>query len=89
MKLADTLFNWLQIVIVAEARPADKSAHDTVLFFEKILNEDHGITELKKEITDAYYILHFLHGDEKKTETISQESAEQLLRDILAEPRYN
>ncbi|SFJ05522.1 hypothetical protein [Thermoflavimicrobium dichotomicum] len=41
MQLKDALFNWLQIQIVWDARPSDRSARDTVLFFEEILREDH------------------------------------------------
>ena len=37
MKLTDALFNWLQIRIVGDARPRDRSARDTVQFFEQIL----------------------------------------------------
>lgn len=89
MKLTDALFNWLQIAIVSEARPMDKSAKETVLFFEHILKEDHGVTELTKEINEAQYVLHFLMNDEKKTESIFRDSADKLLQDILAEPKYN
>lgn len=89
MKLSDALFNWLQIAIVAEARPTDKSAHDTVLFFENILKEDHEVVEVKREVTEDHYVLHFLQNGEKKTETLFRESADKLLQDILAEPKYN
>lgn len=89
MKLTDALFNWLQIAIVAEARPADKSAQETVLFFEKMLKEDQEVTELTKELHEHHYVLSFLHQGEKKTESIFQDSADQLLKEILAEPRYN
>ncbi len=33
MNLQDTLFNWLQISIVAEARPEDGAARETKDFF--------------------------------------------------------
>lgn len=35
MQLMDTLFNWLQIKVVWDARPADRSAKDTVEFLHR------------------------------------------------------
>jgi hypothetical protein len=76
-------------VIVAEARPADKSAHETVLFFENILKEDHEVTEVIKQKKGDHYTLQFIQKGEKKTESILAKSADKLLQDIIAEPKYN
>lgn len=85
----DALFNWLQIQIVWDARPRDRSARDTVQFFEQILKEDHQVKELKLELEDSVYRVHYLQGEEWKSHEFDRDSAEQLLRDIEAEPRFN
>lgn len=85
----DALFNWLQIQIVWDARPRDRSARDTVQFFEQILKEDHQVKELKMEREDSVYRVHYLQGEEWKTREFDRDSAEQLLKDIEAEPRFN
>lgn len=89
MKLTDALFNWLQIRIVGDARPRDRSARDTVQFFEQILREDHQVKELRLESDDSVYRVHYLQGEEWKSRVFDRDSAEQLLRDIEAEPRFN
>lgn len=89
MKLMDALFNWLQIRIVWDARPRDRSARDTVEFFEQILKEDHQVKELKIEKEDSVYRVHYLQGEEWQSREFDRDFAEQLLRDIEAEPRFN
>jgi hypothetical protein len=88
MELQDALFNWLQIQIVWEARPSDRSAQDTVLFFEKILQEDYQVMNIKKEVDQKHFVLRFLQGEEEKTVSFLREFAEKLLRDLLSEPKY-
>jgi hypothetical protein len=85
----DALVNWLQIRIVWDARPRDRSARDTVEFFEQILKEDHQVKELKIEKEDSVYRVHYLQGEELQSREFDRDFAEQLLRDIEAEPRFN
>lgn len=89
MQLTDALFNWLQIQIVWEARPNDRSARDTVLFFEEMLREDHQVTQLTKKIDQHTYVIEYEQNGEAKSQTFPREAAEQLLKDIMAEPKYN
>lgn len=90
MQLNDALFNWLQIEIVREARPSDRSAKDTALFFEEILREDHKIISINKKLLhDVYQVEYQIKDQELETKQFPQEVAEKLLRDILSEPRYN
>src|SRR5690606_5473288 len=89
MKLTDALFNWLQIRIVGDARPRDRSARDTVQFFEQILREDHQVKELRLESDDSVYRVHYLQGEEWKSRVFDRDSAEQLLGDSEPEPRSN
>ncbi|MGA8941392.1 MAG: hypothetical protein WB502_01545 [Thermoactinomyces sp.] len=89
MQLKDALFNWLQIRVVQDARPSDRSARDTVHFFEEILREDHGVEQLEKKIEENLYVVCYKQSGEEKVEKFPREMAEKLLQDILAEPKYN
>lgn len=91
MQLQDALFNWLQIQIVWEARPSDRSAKDTVRFFETMLEEDHQVTEITKtkQKEAACYLVEYVQSGEKKMIEFPAETADKLLNDILQEPRYN
>lgn len=64
----DALYNWLTIKIVAEARPYDKAAQETYMFFHNMLHEDHQlkhVTVEKKE--DMYFVTYEKEGEEKST----------------------
>lgn len=90
MKLQDALFNWLQIQIVANARPDDRAALETCEFFADILTEDHGVSELNIDKTDdtMVHIRYVVDGQAKK-QMFPREVAEQLLHDINSNPKYN
>ncbi len=90
MKLQDALFNWLQIALVAEGRPDDRSARDTEQFFAEILREDHGLDHfeiIKKDET----MIHVRYGNQEssKIQMFERQIAEQLLIDINSNPKYN
>jgi hypothetical protein len=89
MQLKDVLFNWLQIQIVREARPSDRSARDTVFFFEEMLRDDHQVTQLEKWTEKEHYVIRYEQNGEMRTVEFSRDAAEQLLKDIMAEPKYN
>lgn len=89
MKLQDALFNWLQISIVAEARPEDRAAAETRDFFEVILREDHHLTQFSYTAEDNVYRIQYETAGEQRTQQFDRESAEQLLEDIHSNPKYN
>jgi hypothetical protein len=90
MRLEDALFNWLQIKLVAAARPNDQAALDTAQFFEQILTEDHGLADFAIAKTDETMIhVKYEKDGRSKLQLFSRESAEQLLSDIEANPKYN
>ncbi|OGX68423.1 MAG: hypothetical protein A2189_04045 [Paenibacillus sp. RIFOXYA1_FULL_44_5] len=90
MKLQDTLFNWLQMKIVSEARPEDQAAKDTMDFFAEILLEDHKISAIPLiEMDDRMVHLYFSIEGQDKEEVFFRESVEQLLTDINSNPKYN
>lgn len=89
MKLADALFNWLQIQVVAEARPTDLSAQETAAFFRTILQEDHRVSELQVTKDMTMYTLRYTIDDKVKTEMYPIERIEELLDAINNEPKFN
>jgi hypothetical protein len=89
VRLSDALFNWLQIQVVWDARPSDRSARDTVRFFEDMLREDHAVTGLTKRLDGDVYVVEYEREGGKEEARFPREAADQLLKDILAEPRYN
>ncbi|CAM4144220.1 hypothetical protein L1N85_12970 [Paenibacillus alkaliterrae] len=90
MKLEDALFNWLQIRLVADARPDDNAAMDTVNFFAEILSEDHGLTHFEiSKIDDSMVHVRYDKEGRSKLQLYPREAAEQLLSDIESNPKYN
>ncbi|GAA3403883.1 hypothetical protein ACFFNY_02895 [Paenibacillus hodogayensis] len=90
MKLNEALFNWLQIRLVAEARPEDNAARETESFFAEILRDDHNLQDVRIAVTDDTTLhVRYEHEGETKAQRFDKEHAEQLLRDIAANPKYN
>lgn len=90
MRLQDALFNWLQIRIVSDARPEDNAARETALFFDEILRDDHHLQNVAIASVDEtmYHVQYDIEGKTKR-QMYDRESAEQLLADIEANPKYN
>jgi hypothetical protein len=89
MKRDDALFNWLQIQVVALARPDDRSAQETVAFFLELLQEDHQMTGLTFRREGAWYLLHGKAGAEEWEGRYAVETVDALLQAIESEPKYN
>jgi hypothetical protein len=90
MRLQDALFNWLQIYLVAEARPEDNAAKETVKFFDHILKEDHGVTEYSITAFDATMIhIRYTVQGKTKMQMFSREQAEQFLADMDSDSKYH
>ncbi|MBD1371288.1 hypothetical protein IC620_02835 [Hazenella sp. IB182357] len=89
MQLRDALFNWLQIQIVWEARSSDNAAQETVQFFEGILGQDHKVRDIHKKIDQHEYVVDYVEDGTVKTMRFPREQADQLLQDIMMEPKYN
>lgn len=90
MKLEDAIFNWLQMKIVADARPDDGAANETLLFFETILVEDHKLEQYAVDRIDDYaYYIQFNQDGKRRELKYDVELAERLLSDINSNPKYN
>lgn len=89
MKLLDALFNWLQIKVVADARPEDRAAMETKRFFEEILAEDHHVEIIEVTCDQSMYKVRYRENEEAvKTQMYDRESVEQLLVAIENEPKF-
>ncbi|MBD2844421.1 hypothetical protein IDH44_04400 [Paenibacillus sp. IB182496] len=91
MQFHDALFNWLQIELVARARPQDAPAADTRDFFRDMLREDHGVVDLHLAHAAGEDWID-VQGEQQAgpfARRYPREQAEQLLHDINANPKYN
>jgi len=90
MTLQDTLFNWLQIKIVSDARPEDNSAKETLDFFALILTEDHKLEYFNiSDIDDSSIYVQYVSAGIITNQKFDRERSEQLLKDIEENPKYN
>ncbi|MGG0755150.1 hypothetical protein [Brevibacillus laterosporus] len=88
MRLADALFNWLQIRVVMDLRKNDRSASDTEAFFQQILREDHKIDQLQVQIEEGRYLVTYTINNEQHEMTFDREAVDVLLTAIQNEPKY-
>lgn len=66
--LQDAVYNWLTIKVVADARPDDTAAVDTLQLFEDILREDFQVEDITIKKDDVmYYVTYYIDGEEKNT----------------------
>lgn len=90
MRFEDAWFNWLQIHMVAQARPDDRAAADTLAFFRQILQEDHEVSDIRVErVDDTMIHIRIEQGGRSKLQMIDRMAGEQLLADINSNPKYN
>ncbi|MDR6224851.1 hypothetical protein [Desmospora profundinema] len=89
MTVKEALFNWLQIKVVSDARPQDRSAEETTRFFHHILKEDHGVEEIQVRLEKDGYHVRYRQSDHQQEVRYDREQVEQLLISIEAEPKYN
>ncbi|MCZ8518746.1 MULTISPECIES: hypothetical protein [Paenibacillus] len=89
MNLQDALFNWLQISLVAAARPDDNAAAETRDFFEVILREDHGLQSFSYALDRERYRIDYIAQGEPGLQRFDAELAGGLLTDINSNPKYN
>ncbi len=84
--LQDTLYNWLTIKVVADARKDDESAQDTTALFYDILTNEHGLKNIQIDKNDQMYLVHYTIGDEKKSTRFPIELIDVMLQQMEAEP---
>ncbi|MEY2191373.1 hypothetical protein AB7942_01390 [Neobacillus sp. BF23-41] len=81
----DTLYNWLTIKVVCDARPDDTAARDTLNLFEEMIAD---LQLLNIEVTkdDVMYYVSYQQGEETKKTRYPQELIEVMLNQINQEP---
>ncbi|MEA3318865.1 MAG: hypothetical protein U9Q88_02475 [Bacillota bacterium] len=84
--LQDTLYNWLTIKVVADARPEDKSAQDTKALFEGILLDDHKLTNIIVSKEEPMYYVEYDQGEERHKVRFPIELIDVMLEQIENEP---
>lgn len=84
--LQDTLYNWLTIKVVADAREDDESAQDTEKLFYELLTTEHGLTDIKIEKDQEMYFVHYSLEDARKSAKFPVELIDVMLQEMESEP---
>jgi hypothetical protein len=81
----DTLYNWLTIKVVCDARPDDTAARDTLNLYEEMIADLH-LSNIEVTKDDVMYYVSYQHGEETKKTRYPQELIEVMLNQINQEP---
>ncbi|MGP1907338.1 hypothetical protein ACTSEZ_04165 [Metabacillus sp. JX24] len=84
--IQDSLYNWLSIKTVADARPEDTAAADTFSLFDQLLKENHDIQEISVQKDDVMYLVAYKLNGEHKTSRFPVELIDSMIEQIEAEP---
>lgn len=86
--LQDTIYNWLTIKVVCDARPDDSAALETMELFEGMLVDNYGVSpsELVIETDEDMYYVHYERDGERKKTRYPRELIEVMLSQINMEP---
>lgn len=84
--LQDAIYNWLTIKAVAEARPDDTAAQETVEMFSDILLNDFKITDIEVTKGDIMYQVQYKDNGEQKNTRFPVELIDVMLEQIESEP---
>jgi hypothetical protein len=81
----DTLYNWLTIKVVCDARPDDTAARDTLNLFEEMLS-DLNLSNIEVTTDVVMYYVSYQQGEETKKTRFPRELIEVMLQQINQEP---
>lgn len=81
----DTLYNWLTIKVVCDARSDDTAARDTLNLFEEMLVDLH-LSNIEVTKDDVMYYVSYQQGGETKKARFPQELIEVMLKQINQDP---
>ncbi|MEH6905119.1 MULTISPECIES: hypothetical protein [Neobacillus] len=82
----DTLYNWLTIKVVCDARPDDTAAKDTLMLFEEMIADLH-LSNLVVTKDDLMYYVSYQQGEETKKARFPQELIDIMLKQINQDPK--
>jgi hypothetical protein len=81
----DTLYNWLTIKVVCDARPDDTAARDTLNLYEEML-ADLNLSNIEVTTDVVMYYVSYQQGEETKKTRFPRELIEVMLNQINQEP---
>ncbi|WP_428908783.1 hypothetical protein [Niallia sp. Krafla_26] len=85
----DSLYNWLTIKVVCDARPEDTAALETEEMFRDILKEEHEIVDIHITVDEDFYYLSYVLNDKESQTRFPRELIEVMLNQINESPdRY-
>jgi len=85
----DSLYNWLTIKVVSDARPDDTAAKETKELFDDILINDHHLSNIVITTDDVMYYVTYQENEETKKTRFPREVIEITLNQINQNPdRY-
>lgn len=82
----DTIYNWLTIKVVADARSDDHAAQETLSFFEQLLTKDHQVENVQFIKDDIMYLVTYMIGGEEKVARFPVELIDIMYEQIEKEP---
>jgi hypothetical protein len=81
----DTLYNWLTIKVVCDARPDDTAARDTLNLYDEML-ADLTLSNIEVTTDVVMYYVSYQQGEETKKTRFPRELIEVMLNQINQEP---
>jgi hypothetical protein len=84
--LQDSIYNWLTIKVVCDARPEDTAAADTEEMFKSILIEDLKLSGIEAVKEADFYTVYFTDKGERKSFRYPAELIDVMLDQINEEP---
>jgi hypothetical protein len=81
----DTLYNWLTIKVVCDARPDDTAARDTLNLYDEML-ADLNLSNIEVTTDVVMYYVSYQQGEETKKTRFPRELIEVMLQQINQEP---
>jgi hypothetical protein len=87
--IQDSVYNWLTIKVVCDARPDDFAAVETEAMFRGIMEEEHGVTDLFINKDEEFYLISYIKNEEYETVRFPRDLIEVMLNQINESPdRY-
>ena len=85
--LQDTMYNWLSIKVVCDARPEDTAAIETEKAFYRILEEEYKVSSIQVRREEELYYITYKINDEQLTHRFPCELIDCMLDSINENPQ--
>jgi hypothetical protein len=84
--IQDSLYNWLTIKVVRDARPTDVAATQTEEMFRDLLKQEHGISEIHIDQNEDFYFVTYVKDEQKGQFRFPRELIHVMLNQINESP---